>query len=83
MKSVVILKKVDDLGRVTIPVDIRRQLKIDLDEKLEVFTDGTSVIYRKHNNTCTICGSNKNLHEFEGQLYCNNCIHKLSQILVR
>ena len=33
MKSVVILKKVDDLGRVTIPVDIRRQLKIELDEK--------------------------------------------------
>ena len=41
MKSVVILKKVDDLGRVTIPVDIRRQLKIELDEKLEVFTDRT------------------------------------------
>lgn len=80
--SVMIRKKMDDLGRVVIPKDFRKQLGITIKEELEVYVKGKSVIIQKPTTCCNICNGNDNLHEFEGQLYCGNCIQKLSQILV-
>lgn len=83
MKNDVKLMPVDNLGRVVIPVHIRTNLQIVEKDKLEVFTKGRSIIFQKPIITCVVCNTDKNLFEFEGQLFCGNCIKKMTQMLLK
>lgn len=51
MKSTGIVRIIDDLGRVVIPKEIRRTLKIKEGDPLEIFVEGKSVIYKKYTDT--------------------------------
>ncbi len=74
--------QVDDLGRVVIPVDIRNNFGIEKKDKLEVYAEGQKIVFQKPSKNCVICGKNKNLHDYKGQLFCENCVRKLSQQIV-
>lgn len=74
MKSTGIVRKVDELGRIVIPKELRRTLNIEEGDPLEIFVDGEEVILRKYEPGCIFCGNVKYVVEFKGKKVCTNCI---------
>lgn len=73
---------IDGLGRVVIPRDVRRALGFESGVPVEFFVDNqtNSLIIRKYNSTCALCGSCKELVEFEGKQICKHCVGKISDL---
>ncbi|SHH50731.1 AbrB/MazE/SpoVT family DNA-binding domain-containing protein [Tepidibacter thalassicus] len=80
MKSTGIVRKVDELGRVVIPIELRRTLNIAEKDALEIYVDGESIILKKYEPACIFCGNAKDVKHYEGKNICISCIDKLSQI---
>lgn len=75
MKATGIVRKVDELGRVVLPIELRRTLNIDIKDPLEIFVEGDQIILRKKVDQCCLCSSEKNLTEFKSKLICRTCIN--------
>lgn len=80
MKSTGIVRKVDELGRVVIPIELRRTLNIDVKDALEIFTSEDTIILRKYNPLCYICGDSDGLITFKNKRVCSHCISDLKEI---
>ncbi len=80
MKSTGIVRKVDDLGRIVLPVELRRTLGIDIKDPLEIFVDGDQVILKKYEPTCVFCGEGKDIKNFNGKNICPSCIKKIKRL---
>lgn len=80
MKSTGIVRKVDELGRIVIPIEIRRTLDIQIKDPMEIFVDNEQIILKKHksNITCDVTGvsSNENLSLADGKIVLNPDIAK-------
>ncbi len=74
MKSTGIVRKVDELGRIVLPIEMRRNLDIAEKDALEIFVEGDSIILRKYQNACVFCGSMKELSMFKNRCVCAQCI---------
>jgi transcriptional pleiotropic regulator of transition state genes len=72
-------RKIDELGRIVIPIDIRRKLGVNNGESLEIALQNDTVILKKHHETCIFCFGSEDLVSFEGKLVCNKCIEKLTK----
>lgn len=79
MKVAGIVRNVDELGRIVIPMEIRRRLEIKAGDPVEIFVDGASVILEKYIHSCTFCGGKEELSEFCGKLVCKNCKQELAK----
>lgn len=79
MKSTGIIRKVDELGRVVIPIEIRNKLDIAEKDPIEIYVDGASVILKKFVPNCLFCGSSKKLVDYNGKLVCESCIKELNK----
>ncbi|SJZ87492.1 AbrB/MazE/SpoVT family DNA-binding domain-containing protein [Garciella nitratireducens] len=78
MKSTGIVRKVDELGRVVIPIELRRTLDINIKDSLEIFVDGNHIILKKYEPTCIFCGqANKDAIIFKEKMVCPECIKEL------
>ncbi len=80
IKSTGIFRKVDDLGRIVIPMELRNKLNIGEKDALEIYVDGSSIVLKKQNSTCTFCGSDKDLICFADKLICPKCKAKISSL---
>ena len=80
MKSTGIIRKVDELGRIVLPMELRNKLEIAEKDPIEIFVDGSSIILRKHNPNCVFCGSSKNLISYNNKLICSKCKDKISKL---
>lgn len=74
MKSTGIVRKVDDLGRVVIPIELRRTLMIGEKDPLEIFVEGDSIILRSYKPLCYICGNANELTIIRDKKICRECI---------
>lgn len=74
MKSTGIVRKVDDLGRIVLPIELRRTLDINERDSLEIFVDGSQIILKKYLPSCIFCGEADNLRDFRGKLICADCV---------
>jgi transcriptional pleiotropic regulator of transition state genes len=74
LKATGIVRKVDELGRVVLPIELRRTLGIDVKDPLEIFVDGECVILRRYKPACTFCGSADSVNYFQGKNVCNECV---------
>ncbi len=81
MKSTGIVRKVDELGRIVIPIELRNNLKIAIKDPVEIYSEGNSIVLRKHEESCVFCGSTKNLTQFKDKLICNKCSENISKSL--
>lgn len=78
MKSTGMVRAVDKMGRVVIPKEIRRQLKVENDvDSFEIYMDGDKVVLKKYQPTCIFCDSLAESVEFGGYNVCTDCIEKL------
>ncbi len=79
MKTTGIVRKVDELGRVVLPIELRRTLEIAEKDPLEIYVDGENIILRKHSDRCVFCGAGSSLTEFKGKLVCKSCLEELAK----
>ena len=80
MKSTGIVRKVDELGRIVLPVELRRSLNISERDALEIYVDGDRIILRKEQNACVFCGAAQGLAEFKDRKVCPACLEGLEAL---
>jgi len=77
MKSTGIVRKVDELGRVVIPIELRRNLDILEKDALEIYVDSDKIILKKYLPACIFCGSAEEIVSFKGKNICKDCLHEI------
>lgn len=77
MKSTGIVRKVDELGRVVVPIELRRNLGIGEKDPMEIFVDGDRIVLKKYEPACTFCGEADNVVRFKGKIICHSCMDTL------
>lgn len=80
MKATGIVRKVDELGRIVIPIELRNKLDIAIKDPIEIFVEGSSIILKKYEPNCIFCGSSKELTSYKDKLICSKCLGKLSNL---
>ncbi|MCI8548397.1 MAG: AbrB/MazE/SpoVT family DNA-binding domain-containing protein [Bacilli bacterium] len=73
MKSTGIARRVDELGRIVIPIEIRNQFNIAEKDTIEIYVHGDSIILKKIEPTCIFCNSKESLVKFKEKLICKKC----------
>lgn len=80
MKATGIVRKVDELGRIVLPIELRRNLDIAEKDAIEIYVDGNSVILKKYEPSCVFCASAKNVTNFKGKNICAACLKDLHKL---
>ena len=80
MKSTGIIRKVDDLGRIVLPIELRRTLDIAERDELEIYMENDQVILRKYEPTCLFCASDRKLITYNGKNVCRDCVRKMMEL---
>lgn len=80
MKSTGIIRRVDELGRVVIPIELRNKFGINEKDPIEIFVDGSSIILKKYEPNCIFCGSTKKLVSYNDKLVCTKCAEKINKL---
>ena len=80
MKSTGIVRKVDELGRVVLPIELRRTLEIAERDSLEIYVDGSSIILKKYEPACTFCGDAANVQPYKGKNICRKCLDEMKKL---
>ena len=80
MKSTGIVRKVDELGRIVLPIEMRRTLDIGEKDSLEIYVEGSSVILKKYKPSCVFCDATKDITVFKGKNICPKCLKELKEL---
>lgn len=80
MKSTGIVRKVDELGRIVLPIEMRRTLDIAEKDSLEIYVEGNAVILKKYKPSCIFCDSNKDVVQFKGKNVCPKCLREMAEL---
>ena len=80
MKSTGIIRRVDELGRVVIPIEIRNKFGISEKDPIEIFVDGSNIVLKKYEPNCVFCGTTKKLVSYNDKLICTKCAEKISKL---
>ena len=74
------VRKLDDLGRIVLPIEIRKTLGIENRDALEIFIDGDKIVLTKYQPSCIFCAEVKNVVHFGGKMICRDCLVKLHDL---
>lgn len=80
MKSTGIVRKIDHLGRIALPIELRRVLDIDKDSSLEIYVENDSILLRKYQPACVFCGSSEEVASYKGRNICAACRKEIGQL---
>lgn len=80
MKTTGIVRQVDNLGRVVLPIELRRTLDINEKDSLEIFVEDSSVILKKYEPACIYCGEVKNVTKHKDKNICPDCIAEIAAL---
>ena len=80
MKSTGIVRKVDELGRIVLPIEMRRTLDIGEKDALEIYVEDSSVILKKYKPSCVFCDATKDITVFKGKNICPKCLKELKEL---
>ncbi|GGE19557.1 AbrB family transcriptional regulator [Marinithermofilum abyssi] len=78
MKATGIVRKVDELGRIVLPVELRRTMDIDVRDPLEIYVDGSNVILKKYSPSCIFCGKVEEVRAYRNKNVCVQCLTELA-----
>lgn len=79
MKSTGIVRKIDELGRIVLPIELRRTLEIGEKDAVEIYVEQDSIVLKKYKTTCAFCSNSENLINFKGKYICADCIAQLKK----
>ena len=77
MKSTGIFRRIDSLGRFVLPKELRKSLAIEQNDYLQIFLDGDSIVLRKSQISCVLCGKTEALTDFRDKKICRSCLTEL------
>ncbi len=78
MKATGIVRKIDELGRIVLPIELRRTLSLDVKDPLEIFVDDdNTIVLKKYEPACIFCGDARNVVSYKGRNICSNCINDI------
>ena len=80
MKSTGIVRRLDELGRVVIPKEIRNKLNIGEKDPIEIYQDGDAIVLKKYQSGCIFCGNSKDLLLYNEKLICKKCLNNLAEL---
>lgn len=79
MKATGVVRKIDDLGRVTLPIELRRTLNIDIKDPVQIFVEGDLIVLKKYEPACVFCGEANEVENFRGKNVCKSCAKELGR----
>ncbi|MCC5911117.1 MAG: AbrB/MazE/SpoVT family DNA-binding domain-containing protein [Clostridiaceae bacterium] len=79
MKSTGIVRKVDELGRIVLPIELRRTLNIAEKDALEIYVDGESILLKKYEPACIFCGNAKDVVVYKSKNICQECVDQIAK----
>ena len=79
MKSTGIIRKVDELGRIVLPIELRRTLDIAERDELEIYMEGDRIVLQKFEPSCIFCASGRELVSYRGKNICQECIRSMGK----
>ena len=79
MKSIGIVRKVDELGRIVLPIELRRTLDSAEKDALEIYVEGSAIVLKKYRPSCIFCDSSKDIRTFKGKNICPKCLRELKE----
>lgn len=79
MKATGIVRRLDQLGRVVLPMELRRTFRIAEKDGLEIFVDGDRIVLRKYEPACSFCYSMGNVRQFKGKIICGDCWDEIKE----
>ena len=79
MKSTGVVRKVDELGRIVLPIELRRNLDIAEKDALEIYVDGDQVILKKYQPACIFCGDARDVINYKGKNICSECMKDIKE----
>jgi len=79
MKSTGVVRKIDELGRIVLPIEIRRTLDIDVKDPVEIFIDEDTIILRKYESSCIFCGNARDNVIYKNKHICKACIEEMKK----
>lgn len=77
MKSTGVVRRLDELGRIVIPIELRRTLDLADRDCLEIFTEGGQIILQKYQPACIFCGEAKDIVNYKGKNICKCCLEDI------
>ena len=80
MKSTGIVRKIDDLGRMVIPIELRKTMDIDKKDPMEIFVDGDKIVLTKYEPACIFCGNADETIEFKDKVICQDCMEEMDNL---
>ena len=79
MKATGIVRKVDELGRIVLPIELRRTLDIEERDSLEIYVDGSAIVLTKYQPSCIFCGGSNEVITYKGKTICGVCLKELTE----
>ena len=80
MKATGIVRRVDNLGRIVLPIELRRTLNIEIRDALEIFVESDNIILKKYTPVCFFCGESDDLVEYKGRKICRSCLNDIKNM---
>ncbi len=80
MKALGIVRKLDDLGRIVLPIELRRTLELEVGSAVEIYTENDSIVLRKYQPSCLFCGNERDLKSYQNRTICENCRKDMSKL---
>lgn len=79
MKSTGIVRRVDSLGRIVLPIELRRLMDMDIKDEIEIFVDGEQILLAKYQPRCVFCNSTDNVITHNDKNICTHCVEELKK----
>ncbi len=80
MKTTGIVRNLDNLGRVTLPIELRRNLNLNIKDPVEIFVEGDSIILKKYSPCDIFTGDKEDLIEYHGMMVSKKSIEEMAKI---
>jgi len=80
MKATGIVRKLDQLGRIVIPKELRTTFDLKETDPIEIFVEGEDIILRKYQPACLFCNEATDVVQFEGKNVCKKCLAKIKKL---
>lgn len=80
MKATGIVRQLDTLGRIVVPIELRRTLDLQLKDSVEIYVNGNEIVLKKYHPTCIFCSNAHDLQQYKGKLICKSCRRSLHDL---
>ncbi len=80
MKATGIVRKVDELGRIVLPIELRRTIGINIKDSLEIYVDKNTIILKPYQPCCIFCDSGDDVVNYKGKNICRECLNSLKTL---